>query len=173
MLFTVLIDIDNRARELMTNMTTQTFFVLGRAENLRWCRCQRCGRWARAASCMARGCSPKTALSGAKSRWRDQPQLPRRRLPAVWRGRDADCRDGRPLLGKTGGGKKKNPSAGHARPPGRREARCERALIELAAVSRCYPNGDSEVRALDEVSLRIAQGEFIALLGRPAAASPR
>lgn len=33
-LFTVLIDIDNRARELMTNMTTQTFFVLGRAENL-------------------------------------------------------------------------------------------------------------------------------------------
>ena len=38
-------------------------------------------------------------------------------------------------------------------------------LIELAAVSRCYPNGDSEVRALDEVSLRIAQGEFIALLG--------
>lgn len=38
-------------------------------------------------------------------------------------------------------------------------------LIELSAVSRCYPNGDSEVRALDEVSLRIAQGEFIALLG--------
>lgn len=33
-LFTVLIDIDNRARQLMTSMTTQTFFVLGRAENL-------------------------------------------------------------------------------------------------------------------------------------------
>lgn len=46
-------------------------------------------------------------------------------------------------------------------------------LIELAAVSRCYPNGDSEVRALDEVSLRIAQGELLPCSGRPAAANPR
>lgn len=38
-------------------------------------------------------------------------------------------------------------------------------LIELAGVSRRYPNGDSEVRALDGITLSIEQGEFVALLG--------
>ncbi len=38
-------------------------------------------------------------------------------------------------------------------------------LIELAGVSRRYPNGDSEVRALDGITLTIQQGEFVALLG--------
>ena len=58
-LFTVLIDIDNRARELMTNMTTQTFLCWAAPRICRWCRCRRCGRWARAASCMARGAHRK------------------------------------------------------------------------------------------------------------------
>ena len=38
-------------------------------------------------------------------------------------------------------------------------------LIELAGVSRRYPNGDSEVRALDGITLTLQQGEFVALLG--------
>lgn len=39
------------------------------------------------------------------------------------------------------------------------------ALIELEAVGRYYEVGDSTVKALDEVTLSITPGEFIAVLG--------
>ena len=38
-------------------------------------------------------------------------------------------------------------------------------LIELRNVRRVYLLGDTEVRALDDVSLTIAQGEFVAIMG--------
>jgi ABC-type nitrate/sulfonate/bicarbonate transport system ATPase subunit len=38
-------------------------------------------------------------------------------------------------------------------------------VIRLEHVSRVYPVGDSEVRALDDVSLEIARGEFVAVMG--------
>jgi putative ABC transport system ATP-binding protein len=39
------------------------------------------------------------------------------------------------------------------------------SLIELEAVTRVYATGDVEVRALDGVSLTIATGEFVAVMG--------
>jgi len=39
------------------------------------------------------------------------------------------------------------------------------ALIRLENVSRVYRMGDSEVRALDDVSLAVGRGEFVALMG--------
>jgi putative ABC transport system ATP-binding protein len=39
------------------------------------------------------------------------------------------------------------------------------ALIELDSISRVYSTGDVEVRALDGVSLTIASGEFVAVMG--------
>jgi putative ABC transport system ATP-binding protein len=39
------------------------------------------------------------------------------------------------------------------------------SLIELDAVTRFYATGDVEVRALDGISLAIAQGEFVAVMG--------
>ena len=39
------------------------------------------------------------------------------------------------------------------------------ALIQLEDVSRVYPIGESEVRALDHVSLKIETGEFVAIMG--------
>jgi putative ABC transport system ATP-binding protein len=41
----------------------------------------------------------------------------------------------------------------------------DEALIELDSVSRVYATGDVEVRALDGVSLTIASGEFVAVMG--------
>jgi putative ABC transport system ATP-binding protein len=41
----------------------------------------------------------------------------------------------------------------------------EESLIELDGVERYYSTGDVEVRALDGVSLRIASGEFVAVMG--------
>ena len=38
-------------------------------------------------------------------------------------------------------------------------------LIELDHVSRRYGSGETEVRALDSVSLRIERGEFVAIMG--------
>jgi macrolide transport system ATP-binding/permease protein len=38
-------------------------------------------------------------------------------------------------------------------------------VIEVEHVSRVYRSGDAEVRALDDVSLEIARGEFIAIIG--------
>ncbi len=38
-------------------------------------------------------------------------------------------------------------------------------LIELKAVSKIYGTGMAEVRALDDVNLRIAEGEFVAIMG--------
>ncbi len=38
-------------------------------------------------------------------------------------------------------------------------------LIELDRISRTYPSGDTEVRALDDVTLAIPAGQFVALLG--------
>jgi putative ABC transport system ATP-binding protein len=39
-------------------------------------------------------------------------------------------------------------------------------LVEVSAVSKRYPSGDSFVRAVSEVSLSIEDGEFIAIRGR-------
>ncbi|MGY3945938.1 macrolide ABC transporter ATP-binding protein [Aeromonas allosaccharophila] len=38
-------------------------------------------------------------------------------------------------------------------------------LIRLEAVSRCFTLGGSEVTALDRVSLRVAEGEYLAVMG--------
>jgi macrolide transport system ATP-binding/permease protein len=40
-----------------------------------------------------------------------------------------------------------------------------RPVIELKSVTRVYPLGETEVRALDEVTLTIARGEFVAIMG--------
>ncbi len=39
------------------------------------------------------------------------------------------------------------------------------ALVELRSVSKIYQLGDEEIRALDDVSLDIAEGEFISIIG--------
>ncbi|MBQ1352189.1 MAG: ABC transporter ATP-binding protein [Oscillospiraceae bacterium] len=39
-------------------------------------------------------------------------------------------------------------------------------MIELRNVYKIYPMGDTEVHALDGVSLRVAAGEFVAIVGR-------
>jgi len=39
-------------------------------------------------------------------------------------------------------------------------------LLELKAVSRYYASGDSQIRALDGVSLNVWQGEFVAIMGQ-------
>jgi len=38
-------------------------------------------------------------------------------------------------------------------------------LLELAHISRHYQTGDTAVRALDDVSVKIWQGEFVAVMG--------
>ncbi len=45
------------------------------------------------------------------------------------------------------------------------EAAGRRALIDLKDITRVYRAGDVEVRALDGVSLTIARGEFVAIVG--------
>jgi len=49
--------------------------------------------------------------------------------------------------------------------PGARAAEANGELIRLERVSRVYRMGDSEVRALDDVSLTMRRGEFVALMG--------
>ncbi|WP_158281719.1 efflux RND transporter periplasmic adaptor subunit [Rivihabitans pingtungensis] len=116
-LFTVLIDIDNRARELMTSMTTQTFFVLGRAENLPVVPLS-----------ALRPLGEGGKLYGARvltengiERRQVKVALSSRTEAAIASGLAAGetliVSDGRPRAGKAGGGKSNNPSAG-ARPPG-------------------------------------------------------
>jgi putative ABC transport system ATP-binding protein len=39
------------------------------------------------------------------------------------------------------------------------------AVIELADVTKVYQTGDVELRALDGVSLRVDEGEFVAVMG--------
>ncbi|WP_127092150.1 MacB family efflux pump subunit [Aquabacter cavernae] len=39
-------------------------------------------------------------------------------------------------------------------------------LLDIAHVSRVYPSGDSVVRALDDVSLTIMPGEYVAIMGQ-------
>ena len=39
------------------------------------------------------------------------------------------------------------------------------ALVELRNVSKIYHLGDEEIRALDDVSLDIDEGEFISIIG--------
>jgi putative ABC transport system ATP-binding protein len=39
------------------------------------------------------------------------------------------------------------------------------AVVEFQGLSKIYGSGDAEVRALDEVSLRIERGEFVAIMG--------
>jgi putative ABC transport system ATP-binding protein len=60
--------------------------------------------------------------------------------------------------GGTGGGAEPPPRAAGAVPGAD-------TVIALEHVSRVYPVGDSEVRALDDVSLTIQRGEFIAVMG--------
>ena len=116
-LFTVLIDIDNRARELMTSMTTQTFFVLGRAENLPVVPLS-----------ALRPLGEGGKLYGARvltengiERRKVKVALSSRTEAAIASGLAAGetliVSDGRPRAGKAGSGKSNNPSAG-ARPPG-------------------------------------------------------
>ncbi|MCB1841842.1 MAG: ABC transporter ATP-binding protein [Halioglobus sp.] len=38
-------------------------------------------------------------------------------------------------------------------------------MIEVSHVTRCFTLGDSEVRALDDVSLTIEQGEYVSVMG--------
>ena len=45
------------------------------------------------------------------------------------------------------------------------EAGMREAVIELRGVSRVYVAGDTEVRALDGVDLRVERGEFVAIMG--------
>ncbi|HEY2014319.1 MAG TPA: hypothetical protein VGH38_12505 [Bryobacteraceae bacterium] len=45
-------------------------------------------------------------------------------------------------------------------------------LISLDRVSRSFPMDHSQVAALEEVSLRVTPGEFLAVADRAAAASP-
>jgi putative ABC transport system ATP-binding protein len=40
-----------------------------------------------------------------------------------------------------------------------------RAVVEFQGVSKIYGEGDTEVRALDQVDLRIDEGEFVAIMG--------
>ena len=42
----------------------------------------------------------------------------------------------------------------------------DRSVIDLDRVTRLYRMGDSEIRALDEVCLRVQRGEFIAITGQ-------
>ena len=99
---------------------------------------------------------------GLRSAQQRPPQPPGRRRARRWpRGRRAP---GRRLPGGGGGG-----SAGPAENavsslPAARRAR--RPVIEVQDVERVYRLGeDVEVRALDGVSLRIARGEFVAIMG--------
>ncbi|TCT08222.1 MacB family efflux pump subunit [Aquabacter spiritensis] len=39
-------------------------------------------------------------------------------------------------------------------------------LLDIAHVSKIYPSGDSVVRALDDVSIRIMPGEYVAIMGQ-------
>ena len=41
-----------------------------------------------------------------------------------------------------------------------------RALLELASVSRLYRSGDIPVKAIDDVSLKVWPGEFVAIMGQ-------
>jgi macrolide transport system ATP-binding/permease protein len=43
---------------------------------------------------------------------------------------------------------------------------CPHPILELEGVSRHYTSGDAMVRALDDVSLRIWPGEFVAIMGQ-------
>ncbi len=45
-------------------------------------------------------------------------------------------------------------------------------LIELRDIYKIYPMGEETVHALDGVSLTIDRGEFVAIVGPPARASP-
>src|SRR5690349_5552295 len=48
---------------------------------------------------------------------------------------------------------------------GRSRADSMSALIELEHVSKIYASGEMEVRALDDVSLAISTGQFVAVMG--------
>jgi len=45
-------------------------------------------------------------------------------------------------------------------------------MIELDRISRSFQVGDQLVQALREVSLTIAAGEFVSIMGRPVPANP-
>ena len=57
-------------------------------------------------------------------------------------------------MSETGGGASRDPGTERGGP-----------VIALEHVSRIYPVGDTEVRALDDVSLEISRGEFVAVMG--------
>ncbi|MDS9469378.1 MacB family efflux pump subunit [Paracoccus sp. MBLB3053] len=39
------------------------------------------------------------------------------------------------------------------------------SLIHLSSISRSYPSGEGELKVLDDIDLRIGQGEFVAIIG--------
>ena len=47
------------------------------------------------------------------------------------------------------------------------------SLVELRNVSKIYRLGEEEIRALDDVTLDIEEGEFISIIGPSGAANPR
>ena len=46
-------------------------------------------------------------------------------------------------------------------------------MIELKDIYKIYSDGDSEIRALDGMSLNISEGEFVAIEVRSVPYSPR
>jgi putative ABC transport system ATP-binding protein len=79
-----------------------------------------------------------------------RPQNPSRTASVV--AEDAEARDARAGL------------LGHA-PPDPHAEPTEAALLDLSGVSKDYVSGAGIVRALREVDLRIAKGEFVAIVG--------
>jgi putative ABC transport system ATP-binding protein len=59
----------------------------------------------------------------------------------------------------------KKPLSTHPRPVPTIGVMAEPAMIELDRVSKIYRTGSIEVRALDRVSLRITEGEMVAIMG--------
>jgi macrolide transport system ATP-binding/permease protein len=47
------------------------------------------------------------------------------------------------------------------------------ALLELRDIRRSYPSGDGNVEVLKGITLSIAAGEMVAIVGRPAPGNPR
>jgi putative ABC transport system ATP-binding protein len=56
-------------------------------------------------------------------------------------------------------------SAVHAGRDGQERGASGAALIQLAAVTKIYRTGESELRALDRIDLSITAGEFVAVMG--------
>ena len=49
----------------------------------------------------------------------------------------------------------------------------EYPVVEFEQVSKIYGSGDTEVRALDGVDMRVERGEFVAIMGASGLGNPR